>query len=927
MQKILPWLIGCVLLANAAVFVSGREGLDMEEQENALDELGGRQAWEWAMLHDPATGKIPEGARVRELAYLRSLQAAYPANKLRGDVWNSRGPWNVGGRTRALAIDVRNENHILTGGVSGGIWQTHDGGATWKKVSLPDAHPGCVSITQDPRPGKQDMWYALSGEIYGTSASGGGAFYLGDGAFVSLDNGDSWTPIASTAGGTPNSFTSNFQGGWRIVASPVDTVATCLYMATYGAVWRSTDTGKTWKMVLGNNSNSAYFSDVAVRSNGVVYATLSSTNATVKGFFRSADGVNFTDITPSFLKNWERMVIGLHPTRDEAFFIGEVPSDTSGGVVTTNYEGTKEYVALMRYQYVSGNGAGAGGVWENRSANLPTDAASSFDRFNSQGGYNLMVRVQPNTDYVVIGGTNLYISTDGFTSKNNTTQIGGYSLGSTIGSWGVYMNHHPDQHDLLFSASNPMQAWSVSDGGIRKTKALKPGNTIWEDISYGYITSQFYSVTIDKSKPFDSWMLGGLQDNGNYVVRSRNLKSGWKMTINGDGAYNYIAPNRSFYIISTQLGNTRKVILDEQGNVLSRRRIDPDGYDKSVYNFINPLAVDPNGDDILYMPVGARLGRLKGIKALPVNGDVTKLKDRWEFTDSVVVSSNVAAEITTLAVSANSHTIYVGTNNRDVFRINNAHEGKMTMTPLSTFRLPSGGFVSSIAIDPDDDNKVFVCYSNYNVNSLFYSSDGGTTWLLVGGNLEGTVNSTGANPSLRCIAILKDDAGKKHYFCGTSVGFFSTDTLKPGTSGANFTVWKQESPEGIGSAVVTDIQTRNSDGYVAVATHGSGIFEAYYTGKTPPNEPDPLMNNYSVYPNPARDVVNLSFEIDGLTPIKIDLVNLQGQVIKTLIEGNYNTGSYTIPVSIRDLPNGYYLAPLYRYGRKVQQTRRILVQH
>ena len=306
---------------------------------------------------------------------------------------------------------------------------------------------------------------------------------------------------------------------------------------------------------------------------------------------------------------------------------------------------------------------------------------------------------------------------------------------------------------------------------------------------------------------------------------------------------------------------------------------------------------------------------------------MNKLKDRWEFSDSIVVSSGAAAKITTIAVSPTSHTMYVGTNNRDVFRVNNAHDGKMTFTPLSTFRLPAGGFVNNITIDPDDDNKVFVCYSNYNVNSLFYSSDGGTTWLLVGGNLEGAANSTGANPSLRCLAILKDETGKKHYFCGTSIGLFSTDTLKPGTSGANFTVWKQERPEGIGSAVVTDIHTRNSDGYVVVATHGNGIFESYYTGKTPPAEVDPSMANYSVYPNPAKDKVNISFEIDGLTPIKIDIVNLQGQVVKTVLEGNYNTGAYTIPVSVADLPNGYYLAPLYRYGRKPQQTRRILVQH
>ena len=39
----------------------------------------------------------------------------------------SRGPWNVGGRTRALAIDVANENRMLAGGISGGMWLSEVG--------------------------------------------------------------------------------------------------------------------------------------------------------------------------------------------------------------------------------------------------------------------------------------------------------------------------------------------------------------------------------------------------------------------------------------------------------------------------------------------------------------------------------------------------------------------------------------------------------------------------------------------------------------------------------------------------------------------------------------------------------------------------------------------------------------------------------
>ena len=45
--------------------------------------------------------------------------------------WDRRGPYNVGGRTRALAIDISDatDNTVMAGGVSGGMWRTIDGGA------------------------------------------------------------------------------------------------------------------------------------------------------------------------------------------------------------------------------------------------------------------------------------------------------------------------------------------------------------------------------------------------------------------------------------------------------------------------------------------------------------------------------------------------------------------------------------------------------------------------------------------------------------------------------------------------------------------------------------------------------------------------------------------------------------------------------
>lgn len=74
--------------------------------------------------------------------------------------------------------------------------------------------------------------------------------------------------------------------------------------------------------------------------------------------------------------------------------------------------------------------------------------------------------------------------------------------------------------------------------------------------------------------------------------------------------------------------------------------------------------------------------------------------------------------------------------------------------------------------------NILVCFSNYGVTSLVYSRDLGNTWYLVGGNLESNLNNTGADPSIRSVEILVDKNGKRHYFAGTSIGLFSTDSLR-----------------------------------------------------------------------------------------------------------------------------------------------------
>src|SRR5205085_2277462 len=103
--------------------------------------------------------------------------------------WQWRGPYNIGGRTLALAADIAGEDTLLAGGVSGGLWRSTNGGTSWTRTTTLSQLPSVSSIVQDVRPGKTNNWYYGTGELVGASPSAGGAYYDGDGIFKSTDNG------------------------------------------------------------------------------------------------------------------------------------------------------------------------------------------------------------------------------------------------------------------------------------------------------------------------------------------------------------------------------------------------------------------------------------------------------------------------------------------------------------------------------------------------------------------------------------------------------------------------------------------------------------------------------------------------------------------------------------------------------------------
>lgn len=894
-----------------------------------------RQEWQWKMLHDPATGKIPEGIRGKEIAFAKTLPTDNDAN-IKGGMnaktpnehpFTLQGPFNVGGRTRALAIDVSDENVIFSGSVSGGLWRSADGGNTWAEVTSPSQHLGVTAIVQDKRPGKTNNWYYSTGEGYGTSASGGSAFFLGDGLFKSADGGLNWAPIDATDNGNPQTFTTNWQVIWNIATHPSDS-DTIIFAATYGAIYRTLNGGNSWSAMLSSTAAS-YFSDVASATNGVVYATMSSEGGK-KGIWRSPDGYSsFINITPvnwfngtdtlHFPSVYDRNVIGIDPNNENVvYFFAYTPGF---GKPTTDFQGDTEWVSLWKYEYLSGDGSGTGGNWTDLSENLPYDG-SIFGNLVVQGSYDMVVRVMPgNSNNVFIGGTNLYRSTDGFTSAANTTQLGGYGIGATMPFFTTYPNHHPDQHNLAFLPSNPNVLISASDGGVYKTSdCLAPGVT-WTSLNRGYQSSQFYTIALDHGTQGSHVVTGGLQDWGSWWTNSWNPTSDWTFPSTGDGSFCAVADGGGTYYYSRQGGKIMKATLDNSGLVTSFRRIDPIGPDKSNYMFIAPFILDPVDNNVMYLTEGENLWRNGDLSLIPLDGGWDTISTGWfKFSFSL---ADTLSDITALACSKNNaaHRLYFGTDKKKVYRMDNANTGDPAPVEITATTMPANGYVSSIAVDPRDADKVLVVFSNYLVYSIFYSEDGGSTWKKVAGNLEQYSSGTGNGPSCRYASILPVGDGTV-YLVSTSTGLYATDSLN---TTVDSTKWIQQGASTIGNIVTVMTDVREGDGFTAVATHGNGVFTTYYSWTWEITGTRAFTDDrwgFEVFPNPAKEKATLDFRLEKNSDIRFGLFDGLGKKVAQE-DWHLAKGSQRKDIKISGLPCGIYFCALTLEGKTY--TKKILV--
>jgi hypothetical protein len=942
---------------------------ELLEYEEKAENPQARLDQEFQMLRDPRTNAIPRNIHRAERDFAAKLPSAeltsaealaqtqlqnngLSKTPLRGaqvqsEAWISRGPFFVGGRTRAFAVDVTNENVMLAAGISGGIWRSTNGGQSWVRVSPIGGIPNVSCLVQDTRPGKTNIWYAGTGEGIANSASGGSAPMRGDGIYKSTDGGNTWSLLASTSTNTPQRFDQRFDYVWNIAINPRNMEQDEVYAAVFETIFRSTDGGATWRAVLGATGSlpttTGFFSDIAIgRRSGVMYATLSDISgmlADQRGIFRSTDGTNWTRIAPDdFPRVYRRITIGIAPSNENvAYFVAETPNSGFQGF----NDGEAESHSLWKYTYLSGDGTFSGGRWENRTNNLPAlgGAARRTGDFITQNSYDIVIAPRPDNENVVfLGGTNLYRSTDGFASSTNTAWIGGYA---TNQDFSILANHYVDQHVITFSPTNPLVMFTGNDGGVFRTDNCMAAQIAWTPLNNGYLTAQFYAIAIHPTTSGSPLLVGGMQDNSSQYVNSLASRSQWVRALSGDGGFCAVAQDGSTLFVSAQNGTVyRRRFSQDFSRPLGTALIKPSG--GSGYLFINPFVLDPASDNVLYLAGGQQLWRHDDLTRIP-NGNDNETSSGWTMWDNftrqagervsalgaVNVGGNVGGNTGGGGASGASGTrLFVGTTAGRLWRIDNAQTGRSTPTELRGTTFPGGAYVSCIACDRSDANRAIVVFSNYNVPSLFLTEDGGATWTNISGNLEQFPDGTGNGPSCRWASILTIN-GTVRVFVGTSTGLYSTNRL----NGTN-TMWTQEGTSTIGSAVVTMVVSRASDGLVVAATHGNGVFAANVSVASDgqfgqgvvlrQNFPNPFAQATGttiIYDLPEQALVNLAvYDVLGnRVATLVNAVQQQGQQ-QVRWEGTSDAGT--------PLAGGLYVYRLTaaRAGTTVLRTGQMILQ-
>ncbi len=811
--------------------------------------------------------------------------------------WEERGPNNVGGRTRALMFDPNDATNkkVFAGGVSGGLWYNNDITnieSSWYNINDFWTSLGITCMTYDPN--NSQIFYVGTGESSARSTRGGGLW-------KSIDGGVTWNNVALVLqnvgevsqeayyindvvvrnnGGTSEVYMSvsekYFEGEW--------------FSTKVSGLWKSVDGGLNFMRVpleageIVGTVNVPY--DIELSSaNDLWIGTIGSAFGDgPKGgkVFKSTDGTSFAKVFDmgSIAENvrQNRVEIAVAPSNANIVYVLIADEDRSGNLtmVKTLDGGTTWYDMPLP------NGSATG---------LP---ANDFTR--GQSFYDLILQVKPDDEnYLIAGGIDLFFSTDATTipvapdpangvesdnmSWNQLTQwYGGYD----------YPYSHADQHEIVFHPTNFNHVLFGSDGGVSTCYDLTSVNELGriniDVLNKNYNVTQFYAGDIYKTDT-EELLIAGAQDNGSQFFTESGMNSTVEVT-GGDGAFCFIDDDSDIMITSYVYNNYR--FLRKDGTFIKNFGAGDEG------SFINPTDYDSKNDILISYANEGKINIYDVTK--PIISASTKSVSGF----SSEVFSHV--KISPFRIDENKPDFFLGSTTGKVIYMKKVYG----LFGIETEDLTSPDFegaVSSIDVGSSTD-ELLVTFSNYGVKSVWYTIDGGTTWLDKESNLP--------DMPIRWGIFNKED--RKNVLLATELGVWETKDITLTTP-----VWYPVN-EGLANVRVNMLKTTEFDNSVVAATYGRGLFTASLNGSPLAIDNVEFASNFNIYPNP---IVSNRIYINSTAKNKVDAIEIYNVNGQLLIDKKFNKES-KVEIDVESLSKGSYVLKLFSGDQQI--SKKVIVE-
>jgi photosystem II stability/assembly factor-like uncharacterized protein len=350
--------------------------------------------------------------------------------------WNSTSGWNPGvGRITGVAVDKTNNNHILVGAETGGVWRSPNGGLSWSPMTDNFSNLYVYSVAINP---------SNSSILYFGSTNGL--------IFRSLDVGATWSLLGTAGNSRIN----------KILIHPTNS-AIMFATSENSGIYKSTDAGVTWQIAVADTNG--YDVEFSPGNPNIVFASGLGVHKSVDG------GATFT--TLGGFNNGPKM-LGMASVNTNIVYVLEAAAGIFGGF------------------YVSGDLGTTFTLLNHGGLNFFGYSTSGTDGFG-QAPRDMDITVNPTNDLEVhIAGILTWRSLDGGVNFTCTSDwIPANAAGANIGYC------HADVDILEFDGTTLFTG--TDGGIYKAVNTLVLDANYYTDLSTGLGIRQFYKIGISQT--------------------------------------------------------------------------------------------------------------------------------------------------------------------------------------------------------------------------------------------------------------------------------------------------------------------------------------------------------------------------------------------------------------------------------------------